>query len=73
MIAVVPVRAGRLPAGADAAVTECGGRVLLVGEGTHDAARSLRSEVTEVHACDVGAYAPGAWAEGLATLLAHET
>jgi len=72
VIAVVPVRGGRLPVGADAAVAECGGRVLLVGEGTHDAAHSLRSEVTDVLACEVGAYAPGAWAEGLVALLAHE-
>ena len=40
-IAVVPVRAGALPAGGAEAVAEAGGRVVLVGEGATDAAASL--------------------------------
>jgi len=40
-VAVVVARDGRLPVGADEAVAEAGGQVVLVGSGTVDAARSL--------------------------------
>ncbi|MGH9298840.1 MAG: mycofactocin-associated electron transfer flavoprotein alpha subunit [Acidimicrobiales bacterium] len=42
MIAVVPVRAGELPAGAAETVAEAGGEVLLVGDRVHDALEVLR-------------------------------
>jgi electron transfer flavoprotein alpha subunit len=66
VIAVVPVRGGHLPLGADEAVAEAGGRVLLVGEGTADAARALIAAATDVAVAEVGAYAPAAWAAALA-------
>ena len=40
-MAVVVARAGRLPAGADEAVAEAGGRAVLVGGGTAEAAANL--------------------------------
>jgi len=40
-VAVVVVRQGRLPAGADDAVADAGGTALLVGSGTEDGGRSL--------------------------------
>ncbi len=72
MIAVVPVRDGRLPAGADAVVRECAGRVLVVGEGTRAAVASIRTPVLEATAWEAGPFAPARWAEGLAALLVDE-
>ena len=43
-IAVIVVRAGQLPAGADEAVAEVGGHALLAGSGTRDAAAGLVAE-----------------------------
>jgi electron transfer flavoprotein alpha subunit len=40
-VAVVVTRGGRLPVGADEAVAEAGGQVVVVGSGTLDGARSL--------------------------------
>ncbi|HWE69543.1 MAG TPA: mycofactocin-associated electron transfer flavoprotein alpha subunit [Acidimicrobiales bacterium] len=40
-VAVVVARGGRLPVGADEAVAEAGGQVVVVGSGTVEAARSL--------------------------------
>ena len=40
-IAIVVARSGQLPMGADEAVAEAGGRVLVVGEHALEAARSL--------------------------------
>ena len=65
-IAVVPVRAGALPAGGAEAVAEAGGRVVLVGEGATDAAASLAGVATEVWAWDTPGYLPAAWAGPLA-------
>ena len=41
MVAVVVVRDGELPAGADEAVAEAGGDALLAGTGTEAAAKDL--------------------------------
>ncbi len=67
MLAVVPVRDGVVPAGADETIAECGGRVVLVGSGTGtvDVDR-LASEVTLV---ELGAFQPGRWAPVLASLI----
>ncbi|MGH3745249.1 MAG: mycofactocin-associated electron transfer flavoprotein alpha subunit [Mycobacteriales bacterium] len=70
MIAVVVVRDGVLPLGGDEAVSEAGGRAVLVGSGTASAAAGLVA--TEVFAWEAGSYAPGAWAAALAPQLAHE-
>ena len=72
MIAVIPVREGRLAHGADAAVAEASGRVLLVGERTADAAATLRTVVSELYVCEAGGFRPGAWARGLADALSGE-
>ncbi|HUK67771.1 MAG TPA: mycofactocin-associated electron transfer flavoprotein alpha subunit [Streptosporangiaceae bacterium] len=70
-IAVVPVREGMLPPGADETVAECGGDVLLIGSGTAQAAAALQVAATSVRIAEVGPYAPAAWAAALAVPLAH--
>lgn len=75
MIALVPVREGMLPPGGDEAVAECGGDALLIGSGTAQAAAQLGACVAapgRVGGAEVGAYAPGAWAEALAGVLAAD-
>lgn len=72
MIAVIVVRAGQLPLGADETVAECAGRVLLVGSGTSDAANALTGLATEVRVAEWGEPRPGSWAEALALELAAE-
>lgn len=68
-LAVVIVRAGILPVGAAEAVAEAGGRVLLLGSGTADAAAELGAP-RAWHAETAGA-APAGLAAALAPLL-HE-
>ncbi len=65
-LAVVVVRDGQLPAGADETVAEAGGAALVVGSGTREAARRLES-ASRVWALERSSVAPG----GLATALAH--
>lgn len=72
MIALVPVRAGELPVGGDEAVAEAGGRVLLVGVGTEAAAAQLAGVATAVRSWERDSYAPAAWADTLAAILADE-
>ena len=62
--AVIPVRDGVLPLGADEAAAEAGGRALLIGSGTAAAAVALAAPDATI--AEVGPYAPGAWAEALA-------
>ena len=70
MLAVVPVRAGALPAGGAECVAECGGRAVLVGDGTAVAADELRGTATEsVDVCEWPTFQPGALASGLAPLV----
>jgi len=72
MIAVAVVRAGQLPLGAAEAVAECAGRVVLVGSGTTEALGELTGVATEAVVAEWGEFAPGAWAEALAPVLAAE-
>lgn len=72
MIALVPVRAGQLPLGGDEAVAEAGGRALLVGDGTADAAEQLAGIAHTVACWEQPTYAPAAWAAALATVVADE-
>lgn len=65
MIAVIPVRDGQLPAGADEAIAEAAGRAILIGEGA-DAAASASVALTEARTAEVGAFAAGTWASSLA-------
>jgi len=69
-IAVVPVRAAALPAGAEETIAEAGGEVLLVGSGTAEAAAGLAVDAVSVVTAELGDPAFGAWAVALAPLLA---
>ena len=53
-VAVVPVRSGLLPVGADETVAEAGGRCWLVGSGCDDALAALRACVTEATLVETG-------------------
>jgi electron transfer flavoprotein alpha subunit len=81
MIAVVPVRAGALPPGADETAAECDGKVLLVGSGTAEAAAQLTIAPAGpggpggpggIRVAEAGAFAPGAWSRALAPLLSGD-
>jgi electron transfer flavoprotein alpha subunit len=69
-MAVVPVRAGCLPAGAEETIAEAGGVVLLAGSGTAEAAAGLAVDVASVAIAEIGEPAFGAWAAALAPFLA---
>jgi electron transfer flavoprotein alpha subunit len=66
VIAVVVVRRGSLPIGAEEAVDEAGGRVLLVGSDTGTAADALSGAVTDIRRWEAGPFRAGAWATTLA-------
>jgi electron transfer flavoprotein alpha subunit len=69
-IAVVPVRAATLPAGAEETIAEAGGVVLLAGAGTAEAAVGLAVDAVSVAIAEIGEPAFGAWAAALAPVLA---
>ena len=73
LLAIVVVRAATLPSGGAEAVAEAAGRVLVVGEGAAEAAEELAGVATEVRVWDTEGFAPGAWAEQIAPLVAAET
>lgn len=68
MVAVVAVRDGALPLGADEAIAEAGGIAVLIGSDTKAAAASTRSAVG-VWCAEAGAFAAGRWARQLGPLL----
>jgi electron transfer flavoprotein alpha subunit len=70
MLAVIVVRSGMLPLGADEAVAEAGGHALLIGSGTRDAADQLTA-ATNVYCCEAGDYAPACWSAALTGPLSH--
>lgn len=72
MLALVPVRDGQLPAGTEEAISEAGGRALIVGSGCRDAAQSINVAAAEIRCAEVGAFAPSAWSAALAPLLRDE-
>lgn len=72
MLAVIVVRDGVLPAGADETVSECAGRAMLIGSGTAAACADLQHVALHVTALEIGDFHPSAWATALATLLADE-
>ena len=69
-IALVPVRGGVLPAGADETIAEAGGVVLLAGSGTGGAAATLAVDAMSVTTAEIGDPAFGGWAAALAPVLA---
>ncbi len=72
MLAVIPVRAGALPAGGLEAIAEAGGRALLVGEGCAEAAVEAAGHAVEILLAELGRFAPAAWSAALAGSLAGE-
>lgn len=72
MIAVVVVRDGALPSGADECVAECAGRALLVGTGLDAACADLTGVATEVEALEHPVTGPATLAALLAPLLVDE-
>lgn len=69
-VAVVVARDGRLPVGADEAVAEAGGQVVVVGSGALEAARSLPSAERAWYGETGPGLRPGALAASLAPWLA---
>jgi len=67
MIALVPVREGVLPAGADETIAECGGRVVLAGSGVD--AVSLAGLAADVRRVELGPFAVARWTTALVPLL----
>jgi electron transfer flavoprotein alpha subunit len=72
VIAVVPVRDGVLPAGAEEVVAECGGRAVLVGAGAERAAADLAGVAADVRVWETDGYRPAAWSAALAPVLTSE-
>jgi electron transfer flavoprotein alpha subunit len=70
VIAVVVVRDGVLPLGAEETINEARGNVVLVGGGTEEAAAALGGAAAHVTCWEAGPYRPGAWARTLAGELA---
>jgi len=68
-VAVVVARGGRLPVGADEAVAEAGGQVVVVGSGTREAARSLPAAERAWYGETGPGLQPAALAASLAPLL----
>jgi electron transfer flavoprotein alpha subunit len=71
MLAVIVVRDGALPAGADECVAESGGRALLCGSGTEEAAKQLLV-AGDVRCAELGAFAASSWADALMHVLDDE-
>jgi electron transfer flavoprotein alpha subunit len=71
MLAVIVVRDGALPAGADECVAESSGRALLCGSGTEAAAKQLVAAV-DVRCAELGSFAAATWARALVEVLAPE-
>jgi electron transfer flavoprotein alpha subunit len=68
MIALVPVRDGVLPAGAPDAIAEAGGRVVIAGSGTADAA--VDGLASQVYLVELGPVEIGRWTNALAPIIA---
>ncbi|MEO5975369.1 MAG: mycofactocin-associated electron transfer flavoprotein alpha subunit [Ilumatobacteraceae bacterium] len=72
MRAVIPIRQGICAAGFGEAVSECDGRVVVIGEGCSDAAAQLRGIARQITIIEAGGFAPAAWARFLAPHLADD-
>ena len=72
MLAVIVVRDGLLPVGADEAISECHGRAVLVGSGTASAAATAEPVAHRITTIELGDFKPAAWASALAARLADE-
>lgn len=67
---MVPVRDGTLPAGADEAVADADGAVVVVGRGAEDAYRALVAACRWAAVAEAGPFSPGGWAAALAGMAA---
>lgn len=72
MLAVIVVRDGQLPVGADETTSECAGRALLIGSGTAAATTTLQHVAREITTMEVGDFRPATWATALSEHLADE-
>ena len=72
MLAVIVVREGVLPVGADESISECDGRALLVGSGTQSATADIEHVASEITTMELGDFRPAAWAAALAARLDAE-
>jgi electron transfer flavoprotein alpha subunit len=72
MLAVIVVRDGQLPVGADETISECGGRALLIGSGTTAATATLQRVASEIFTMEAGDFRPATWAAALAEQLDDE-
>ena len=72
MLAVIVVRDGVLPAGANETISECGGRAVLVGSGCAAATADVQHVAHQVTTIEIGDFHPGAWAQALDSELAGE-
>jgi electron transfer flavoprotein alpha subunit len=66
VIAVIPVRAGRLPLGGDETVAEAGGTAVVVGGDASEAATHLAGIASRVLTWEQPSFRPAAWAARLA-------
>jgi electron transfer flavoprotein alpha subunit len=72
MLAVVVVREGVLPSGADETIAECSGRGLLIGTRCHEAVHALKGIATELIIVEAESFRPTAFAAALAVVLEDE-
>jgi electron transfer flavoprotein alpha subunit len=72
MRAVLPIRQAMNPTGFGETVSECDGRVVLIGDGCSEAAAQLTDIAREIIIIEAGNFAPAAWARFLAHHLADD-
>ena len=69
IMAVIPVRGGMLPVGANETVAQAQGRCWVVGSGVHSAVEELTGLTGPVYLAELGSFSPGRWAAWLTSRL----
>ena len=72
MRAVIPVRQSICATGFGEVVSECDGRVVLIGDGCNEAAAQLQGIAHEITIIEAGDFAPAAWARFLTPQLSDD-
>lgn len=72
MRAVIPVRQSICATGFGEVVSECDGRVVLIGDGCAEAATQLQGIAHEITMIEAGDFAPAAWARFLSPHLSDD-